>query len=132
MSERNVELVRRLYANFAAGEETPLASFTADFELDATDVAPDGSVVRGIEAAEAEMQSYWNTFDDFHVEIEEVIHADDEHVVCVVRDGGRIRGSDAEVSNRFFNVFTFCDGRIARQSFHTDRNRALAAAGLLE
>ena len=61
-----------------------------------------------------------------------MIQADDERVVCVVRDGGRISGSDAEVSNQFFNVFTFRDGRITRLSFYTDMNRALAAAGLLE
>ena len=132
MSERNVELVRGMYANFAAGLESLPSSFTADFELDARDVSPDGGVVRGMKAAESAMQSYWDTFDDFRVEVEEIIYSDDERVVCIVRDGGRIPGSDAEVSNLFFNVFTFRDGRITRLSFHIDRNRALAAAGLLE
>jgi ketosteroid isomerase-like protein len=117
MSQGSVEIVRDVYEAFNRGE-SPLASFTADFELDATDVTPDGIVVRGFEAANGEMQAYWNTFD--------------ERVVGIIRDRGRIPGSDAEVSNRFFNVFTLRDGRIARLSFHTDRNRALAAAGLLE
>jgi ketosteroid isomerase-like protein len=129
MSHGSVELVRDMYAAFNRGE-SPLASFTADFELDTTDVTPDGTVVRGTEAAESEMQAYWKNFDDFRVEMEEVIHADDERVVGVVRDRGRLPGSDAEISNVFFNVFTFRDGRIARLSFHTDRSSALAAAGL--
>ncbi len=129
MSQRSVEILRDMYEAFNRGE-WPVASFSTDFELDATDAAPDGSVVRGVEAVASEMQAYWNSFDDFRVDIEEVIHADDERVVCVVRDRGRIRGSDAEVSNRFFNAFTFRDGRIARLSFHTDMSRALAAAGL--
>jgi ketosteroid isomerase-like protein len=61
-----------------------------------------------------------------------VIHADEEKVVTAVRDGGRIRGGDSEVWNRFFHVFTFRDGKIVRQSIHTDRNRTLEAAGLSE
>jgi ketosteroid isomerase-like protein len=129
MSQENVEIVRVTYEAFNRGESS-LASFTTDLELDTTEVSPDGSIVRGAEAAESEMQAYWKTFDDFRVAVEEVIHADDECVVCVVRDRGRLPGSDAEISNRFFNVFSFRDGRIARLSFHTDRSRALEAAGL--
>jgi ketosteroid isomerase-like protein len=131
MSQRNVEILRDTYAAFNRGE-MPLASFTTDFELDATDASPDGGVMRGVKAVESEMQVYWSSFNDFHVEIEEVIHADDERVVCVVRDRGRIPGSDAELSSRFFNVFTFREGKVTRLSFHTDRNSALVAAGLLE
>jgi ketosteroid isomerase-like protein len=69
---------------------------------------------------------------DFHVEIEEVIHADEEQVVTAVRDGGRMRGSDSEIWNHFFHVWTLGDGKIVRLSIHTDRNRALEAAGLKE
>jgi hypothetical protein len=41
-----------------------------------------------------------------------------------------IRGSDAALSNRFFHVWTFEAGRILRLSVHTERSRALDAAGL--
>ena len=61
-----------------------------------------------------------------------MIHADEGQVVTAIRDGGRIRGSDAEVWNRYFHVYTFRDGKIIRLSIHTDKNRALAAAGLSE
>jgi ketosteroid isomerase-like protein len=61
-----------------------------------------------------------------------VIHADEGRVVNVVRAGGRMRGTDAEVWNRFFHVWTFRDGRIVRLSIHADRNRAVEAAGLFE
>jgi len=61
-----------------------------------------------------------------------VIHADDERVVTAVRDGGRLAGSDGEVWNRFFHVWTFRDGRIIRRSSHTERRQALEAAGLSE
>ena len=123
--------MRDVYEVFNRGG-WPVASFTEDFELDTTDASPDGTVVRGAEAVASEMQAYWKSFDDFRVDLEEVVHADDELVVGVVRDQGRIAGSGAELSNRFFNVFTIRDGRIARMSFHTDRSGALAAAGLLQ
>ena len=128
-----METVRKLYESVVATLELPPELHTPDFELDVSDVSMEvASVVRGVKAGEGAMRPYWETFDDFHVEIEEVIHADEERVVDVVRDGGRIRGSDAEVSNRFFHVWTFRDGKIARLSIHTDRNRALEAAGLQE
>jgi ketosteroid isomerase-like protein len=61
-----------------------------------------------------------------------VIHADGEQVVVSVRDGGRMKGSDAEVWTRFFDVVTVREGKIVRLSAHLDRNRALKAAGLSE
>ena len=63
-------------------------------------------------------------------ELEEVVYADEGRVVNAVRDGGRMRGTDAEVWNRAFHVWTFRDGRIVRLSVHTDRARALEVAGL--
>ena len=42
------------------------------------------------------------------------------------------QGSDAEVWNRYFNAWTFREGKIVRVSSHTGRMRALEAAGLRE
>ena len=132
MSQENVETVRRAYEWVTAHRELPKELFAPDWELDITDVSAEVvGVVRGLEATEA-MRPYWETFEAFHVEIEEVIHADEGQVVDVVRDGGKIKGSEAEVWNRFFHVWTFGDGKIVRVSIHTDRKRALEAAGLPE
>jgi hypothetical protein len=100
MSQKNVEIVRRLYEGVPAPLETPQELFEPDFELDQTDVPLDAiDIVRGLEAALESMREYWDTFADFHIELKEVLHADEEHVVTAVRDGGQIRGSDAEVWN---------------------------------
>jgi ketosteroid isomerase-like protein len=61
-----------------------------------------------------------------------VIHADETHVIAAVRDGGRMKGSDADVWTRFFDVVTFRNGKVLRLSAHLDKNRALEAAGLRE
>jgi ketosteroid isomerase-like protein len=132
MSEENVETVRGFYERVNAGLDDPPGLFDPDYEFDARDVAPDIGIVRGPEAAEEALREYWETFEDFHVELKEVLHADEEHVVTAVQDGGRMRGSGAEVWNRLFHVWTFRDGKVVRTSSHTDKNRALEASGLRE
>ena len=132
MSEKNVETVRRVYEGVNARLETPRELFDPNYEFDNTELWPDLVEVLGFEAAQEAMREYWETFDGYHVEIEEVLHADEGRVVVGVRDGGRMRGTDAEVWNGFFHAWTLRDGRIARLSVHTDRNRSLEAVGLSE
>jgi ketosteroid isomerase-like protein len=131
MSQKNVETVRRVYDGVTARLETPREFFGPDYEVDATETTAAG-VLQGIDAADEVLGEYWRTFEDFRVQLEQVTHADEHQVVTAVRDGGKMRGSDAEVWNRFFHVWTFREGTIARLSIHTDRDRALEAAGLSE
>jgi uncharacterized protein len=132
MSEQNVETVRRVYEGVNASLEVPRELFDPDYEFDNTELWPDVAGVLGFNAAQDAMREYWETFDAYRVEIDEVIHADEGRVVDVVRDGGRMRGTDTEVWNRFIHVWTLRDGRIVRLSVHADRSRALEAAGLSE
>src|SRR5215204_1320926 len=114
MSQENVEIVRRAYQGVNARLEPPRDLFAAGYECDVTETAPDIGVVRGFDGMLQALRPYWETFDGFQVEIEELIHADERRVVTAVRDGGRMRGSDAEVSNRFFHVWTFGEGNVIR------------------
>jgi ketosteroid isomerase-like protein len=121
MSAKNVETVRRVYEGVNARMEVPRELFDPDYEFDNTELWPDVVGVLGFDAAQETMREYWETFDAYRVEIEEVIRAGEERVVVGVRDGGRMSGTDAEVWNRFFHVWTLRDGRIVRLSVHTDR-----------
>jgi ketosteroid isomerase-like protein len=132
MSEENVETMRRIYAEQVSHPEAVRELYEPDYEMDLTDAAPDIGVVRGFDAVEEALRPYWEMFDDFRYEIEEVIHADERQVVIAARDGGRMRGSNSEVWNRFFHVWTFRAGKVIRHSAHLDRNRALKAAGMRE
>ena len=133
MSQENVEIVRRVYEEVSAGTWTaPPELFDSEYAVDLTEAAPDVGVVRGTEAAEAALHRYSETFDEFQIELEEVIHADEGCVVTAVRDGGPLKESDSEVWSHFFHVWTFRDGRILRRSSHVDRAHALEAAGLRE
>ncbi len=130
MSQENVEAVRRIYERVTASMEWPEELFDADFESDMRELGLVGALP--LDATQEALREYFETFEDFHVEMEELIHADGEHVVNTIRDGGRIRGSGAEVSNRYFHVWTFGDDKVVRLSVHTMRKRALEAAGLSE
>ncbi len=132
MSRENVELARQVYEWVTVHRELKRDLFHPDFEFDATEVAPDTGGQLGFEAALEFLHGYWETFDDFRTEIEAVIHADEERVVAYARDDGRMRGSDSEVRNYYFQVITFREGKIVRLSIHTDKERALEAAGLAE
>jgi ketosteroid isomerase-like protein len=130
MSLKNVEIVRRIYQEVSAHLDVSPELFDPNYEMDMSDMAWDIGVLRGLEAAREGFRRYAQTFDDFRIELREVIHADEQHVVTEIRDGGRMKGSGAEVWNRFFNAWTFRDGKIVRFSSHTDRARALQAAGI--
>ena len=82
MSEKNVETVRRVYEGVNARLETPRELFDPDYEFDNTELWPDLVEVLGFEAAQEAMREYWETFEAYHVELEEVIHADDGRVVA--------------------------------------------------
>jgi len=131
MSEENVELARRVYESITATRRLDPALFDERFEHDTTQLSG-GTITHGRDAAEELLRDYWETFEDYRAEPEELIHADRKQVVMVARDHGRIRESGGEVSNRFFQVLTVGEGRITHLSVHTDRRRALEAAGLSE
>jgi ketosteroid isomerase-like protein len=133
MSEENVEIVRRSYERVNDGLEIlPLEFFDPDYEFDAREVAPSFGVIRGYAAVQAALLEYWQTFEDFSLELKDVVHADGERVVTAVRDGGRMKGSDAEIWNDLFHVWTFRHGKVLRLSSHNEKKRALEAAGLSE
>jgi ketosteroid isomerase-like protein len=131
MLEENVEIVRRIYDEFARPEAIR-ELYHPDFEMDAVEAAPDVGVIRGFDAMVEALRSYFEMFEEVHLEIDDVIHTDDELVVIAMHDLGRMRGSGSEVRNHRFHVFAFRDGKIVRFSSYLDRNRALEAAGLSE
>ena len=130
--EENVEVIRRAYASVNATGDVPDELLLSDMTIDGTGATPDIGASLPVEAAREALRSYIQTFEGFRVELNELIHADGSCVVTMVRDGGRLKGSEAEIWNRFFHVFSFRDHRIASFAAYTDRKQALEAAGLSE
>jgi ketosteroid isomerase-like protein len=133
VSEENVEVMRRAYEVMnRAGLDAAVVQFAhPEIEFVPPPDLPTGAV-RGIEAV-AEFARQWvKTFDDFRIEPERFIDPGGEQVVVFVRDSGRVKGSGAEIHNRFVHVWTLGAGKVIKWQTFTDESRALEAAGLSE
>jgi ketosteroid isomerase-like protein len=136
MSRENVEIVRRGYGLFAAGNLEGIAAlFSADAELAGagglgvmgtaagTVYGPEGFVTATEDAQEA--------FEEYHVEPEEFIDAG-EAVVVPVRISGRGRASGAQLETHLAHLWVFRDGKIVRGEVYRTSAEALEAVGLSE
>ena len=147
MSQTNVELVRSvhpptgteltsLFREDAAGRsglKLLAGLLTEDFEAVGGDhfgdlgLTSDGLGLDGLVAVWREWLSPWDTY---RTEVEDFLEAGEDRVVVLVRDLGRLRGSDSEVELLSASVWTLREGKIARIAFHASRASALKAAGL--
>ena len=138
MSLQNVELVRRALEAFAAASYDPRHArgffeyFDPNVEYDISRTNPETQLYYGRDGIIAALEQWIETWDGFEVEVLSLIDADDDHVVSVIRERGRLEGSDAWVEHIRGAVWTIRDHRIARYEEHQDRDRALAAVGMRE
>jgi ketosteroid isomerase-like protein len=131
MSQENVEIIRATYDSLRRVANLDWDLVDADATFDARSV-PGFGFYRGREAFLAEWLPYRDSFDDWSIVVEGIVDGTDQHVFAVVRDGGRIRGSDDEVFNRYYHVWGLRAGKIAAWAVYLDRSEALKAAGLSE
>ncbi len=131
MSQENVERVRESY-EFVDREHEP------DFDLLHPDIQwhtradlPDSGTYRGPDGVATLMAEWWGTFDELHVDVEELIDARDR-VVAVLRLRGRVRGSTQEVDMSETHVLTMRDGKVTEIREYPTKVEALKALGLEE
>ena len=131
MSRENVEVVERMYeAYFGNDLETAVSSYAPDVEWDGTNL-PDGKVGRGIEAIADHLARWSAMWENWNVEVEEIIDAGGEQVVVIIRETGR-SASGLEMDERHGELYAVRDGRIVYRKGFSDPNEALEAAGLRE
>jgi ketosteroid isomerase-like protein len=131
MSQENVEIVRRHMDAYLSGDnEAALAAYDPEVQFDAS-LRPEGRIYHGRNGVAEAMRVWSGTWEDWKVEVEEIIDAGDQ-VLLVSRESGRGKGSGIEIDQQVFVVFTLRDGKIVRWKGFVDRDRALEAAGLSE
>ena len=132
MSRENVEVVKDAYRVFAdEGLDRFLEHWTDDLDHRSIEGAPDDrGPIHGREALRAYVEDWIETFDLFRIEPVELIDADGDVVVAVLRYGGRARLSGVETDETFGVVFEIRDGRIVRGREYATREKAREAAGL--
>ena len=129
MSQENVEIVRRMYDAFHAGDaDATLAYFDPDVVIDASHRV-DGRVGQGREELVAIFGEWMDTWDEWREEVEEIRDAGDERVLVISTQRGRGKGSGAEWENRFGMLYEIQGGKISRWTVYDDPSEALAAAG---
>ena len=130
MSQRNVELVRRVIGDFGALLELLSDDVVWDNSAFGGAVPLDQEgVTRGKPEVSRLMRSWVSTWEQFRFEAEEIIDAGDS-VVVVVHESGRGRTSGLPMENRYCQVWTFRDGRIVSGAIHRQKADALKAVGL--
>jgi ketosteroid isomerase-like protein len=133
MSQEWVDLVR---LGFEAVERGDMAAFdgmtTHDLVLVQPPEVPDAKTYEGPGAIMASMEDWPNQWEDFRMDLIEIIDAGDEVAVSVTRHRGRGRGSGIEMDFEVFYVQRGRDGKLARVEMYFNREQALEAAGLSE
>jgi len=133
MSEENVEVVRRWFDTFRRQDwEGAVRAADPDIEV----IEPPGVVgsrsYHGHEGLVEAMTAWPSQWDDFHVELVEIVDANANQVVSLTRHHGRGKGSGIEVERQLAYVVTFRDGKAIRWEMFLTLAEALEAAGLSE
>ncbi|HWG08668.1 MAG TPA: nuclear transport factor 2 family protein [Solirubrobacteraceae bacterium] len=133
MSQQNVELVRRAYEQFSDTGRFVADAATPDFVWDMSNFHawPEQQLYEGVAAAEGFLRDWAAAWDDWELEVGELLDAGDK-VVALVHQRGRSRAAGMSVEMSFAQVWTMCEGKQARMEMYSDPNEALAAVGLAE
>ena len=131
MSEANVELARRGYARWSAGDvEGMIELITPDFEFVPVIAASvEGGSVKGPDESRRFFMGLNETWETFRIDVDEFRDLGDR-----VMSSGRLiakgRGSEVELDHPFYSVVWIRDGRFARMQSFLERDAAEAAAAV--
>jgi ketosteroid isomerase-like protein len=127
MSEENVQRVRRgiksVDAFWAMLDEYVV------WDLRGWPIPDLDTVYMGRDEVIKASRHYWGTWDDYGVEVEELLGAGPS-VVVILRERGRGKGSGAPFDREHPQLWTFRHDRIIRWDSFQRRAHALEAAGL--
>jgi ketosteroid isomerase-like protein len=128
--------VRSIYAQWKHGdfglvdrESQWRDSFELDFESHTRDDLPRAGVPQGYEGSVRLRDLRVETFDNMHVDLDELIDAGD-HVIGVRRLCGGLRGACHELDGQETQVWKIRDGRATEVRAYLTRSEALKAVRL--
>jgi ketosteroid isomerase-like protein len=128
MSKQNVEVIRRLFAAIESEEFQEVLNL---FDPEVEWAAAEGTA-HGIDGVVTSFVEWMEPWDEHHIEPEEFLECDDGRVLATIHLSARGGQSGMEIDQRFFQLYTVREGKIARMVEYVDRPRALEAAGLRE
>jgi ketosteroid isomerase-like protein len=137
MSQENVKLAARFYAlatdHTKAEILAALPRMTALCHPEIEWIAPeDGATYRGREGVRQRYEEWFESFDDYRWEVQQLIDCGGENVLVEATEVARGATSGAAVRSSHYELLTFRDGMIVRIREFYDKSAALEAAGLSE
>jgi ketosteroid isomerase-like protein len=132
MSEENVALVRRAFDAYTRGDiDAVLALCDEDILVTQAEEVPGVPPQQRGHAGVLEAFGIWpEQWDDFQVEIKEILADPGDQVVVATRQSGRGKQSGVEVEAEFTFLFAIRDGKITEWRIFVHESQALAAAGV--
>jgi ketosteroid isomerase-like protein len=132
MSQENVEVVRRMYAEVKTRPEALFEFLDDDIEWETAGLDLAGTARgRGPATVRSFFRSWIGAFEEWGFEAEQLTDGGDA-VIARIRQWGRGKASGAVVENSFWQVWTLHDGKAVRATHHRTESEALEAAGLSE
>jgi ketosteroid isomerase-like protein len=129
VSRENVEIAKRAIDAYNRDMGNYAHLTTADFELfPALDRTVEGVSYRGREGIETHLGAVRDTWEEFHVLVDEIRDLGDR-VLVLGRVEGRGRGSGVQVDTPVGFMFDFRGVKISRIRNYLDHDEALRAAG---
>jgi len=131
MSAENVDIIRRGYEEFSATGEPTEDIMAPEFVWDMSTFRdwPERKTYEGVEGMREFVGDWTAAWEDWRLEVEDLVDAGDE-VVAIVRQSGRSKTTGLPVDMRFAQLWTLSDGRQTRMRMYADPEEALRAAGL--
>jgi ketosteroid isomerase-like protein len=126
----NLELLRERLGVAVEDPERFYEILDPDVVWDVSDtVSPMAGIYRGRDQVRTFYNRWSSAFSDWNYEVERMIDGG-EHIVVIVREHGRGRGSGVEVEMQRANVWTFENGKVVHFRSFSSPASALQAAGL--
>lgn len=131
MSAENVQIVRRAYEHFRETGEPAGHLMSPDFVWDMSTFRdwPERQTYEGIEGTREFLGDWVSAWEDWRLEVEQLIDGGDG-VVAIVRQSGRSKTTGLPVDMRFAQVWTLADGKETHMRMYSDPDEAIRAVGL--
>ncbi len=126
---RNVEVVRTGIDAFRRGDAEGVLDFMSpDVEIFLPAALPNSGTYRGHEGYQAWQADWLEAWDDFSIEVARLQPVGERHVVALMRQTGRGRGSGIPVDMKIAYVVEVSDGRAAAFHLYPTEEEAVSVA----
>jgi len=134
MSQESIELVQELLAEFATTHRAVGRLTTPDSVWDMGTFRgwPDASEYTGPDGFNEFFAKWTGPYEGWDMEVDDLRDTDDDRVLAMVTQRGRLRGTDDWVELHFGMIFTVTEGLVSRTEAFATCDEAIEAAGLRE